>query len=232
MSPGCERWLVGCCVAISMGGTLARIEAAVRRVAASALPMASRNERSWLTARAMASARAVASEDDPNERARALTRVFSIAPLERAANEMDRRLQLKAKAQIVEEARAGGAVFYAVTTHQRPGKDHAAYQGMIVYDRNWRKSDRDPRILRFIESHGIVSLQDAMKGPYWIMTRPYCRHRFAPLDTEEVLNGTADTTVLDGAHRSMTPDQAHRKKAARRMLIRKRVAARVAKIRA
>lgn len=221
MSPACERWLVRVGVAISLGKL-----GSVRSISDSELPMASHSEKSWLVERAMEVARK-RHEDTPNERARALTRVFSIAPLEEAANEMDCRLQQKAKAQIVSELRTHGTVFYVVTTHQKPGKDHAKYQGMVVYDPRWVST---PEEMAYIRSHKLISIIAAMKAPYWIFTRSYCRHRFAPLVTSEVLNGTANLAVRDGAHRSMTTVEAYRKKVARRMLIRKRVATKLLRL--
>lgn len=225
MGPLAARWLVDSWAAISRaypGGSLTELEGKLRRIVDRVLPMANRNEKSYLVAAAMREARLcrACKPDDPAEW---LTSARNAGRLEKAANEMDRRLQVKAKRQILadtlEAGRASGKVFYVVTTHQKPRDEHRGFQGTVCYD---ARAEKTPAVRRYIRDNGLPSVQELSGPPHWISQALYCRHRFAPLDTQEVLDGTADTVIRDGAHRSLTAGQRYMEYKKRRALARKR----------
>ena len=88
-------------------------------------------------------------------------------------------------------SRDSGRVFYLCSWHNKPAKDHAKYQGKIYVDRYWRSAtNNDYRIGAYIRNHNIVTVQDIIKEPVYLLTRPYCRHRFIPLDNSEVLSNS------------------------------------------
>lgn len=177
-----------------------------------------------------------------------LTRESVIAPLEKAANEMDRRLQTKAHRAIAAEAvrrgREGYAVrpkpdeggrasefyyvgvpcvFYAISTHQKPRCEHKDLQGSVVYDERYASTLTNAGywylvadVRKEIRRRGMMSVKEAMSAPYYVGNTPFCRHRFYPLDTREVLAHVENATINDGAHRSMSDAQRYRKKKKRR----------------
>lgn len=237
MGPKISKWLVDTQVAISRmvasEEPLTAIESKLRRIVAAVLPMANRNESAYLVKSGMAMARRARSHGfgRSEDVATYLTSPRVAPALEHVANEMDKRLQLKAKrervAEMLESCRNPTAptVFYAVSTHQKPAHDHAKLQGTVAYDRNWRAVLGDSwewylakDVGRYIREHDLNSLQELMGPPWYMITRPYCRHRFVPLDTYDVLDGVANLRILDGEHRSLTDAQryqAYKKRRAR-----------------
>lgn len=85
-------------------------------------------------------------------------------------------------------------IFYACSSHSKPAKDHADYQGKIYVDRYWRKycTGTVPEwmilaVEEFIQKNGILTVQKIMGPPVWLATRSYCKHRFHPVNTLTVL---------------------------------------------
>lgn len=85
-------------------------------------------------------------------------------------------------------------IFYACSSHSKPAKDHADYQGKIYVDRYWRKycTGMMPEWLiaaveDFIQKNEIISIQKIMGPPVWLCTRPYCKHKLYPVNTLTVL---------------------------------------------
>ena len=84
-------------------------------------------------------------------------------------------------------------VFFICTVHQKPAPDHKDLQGKLYVDRYWRtKIDgrQLPAVQRLIKDNQIITVQDVMKEPYWLITRPNCLHRLVPIETNTVLLNT------------------------------------------
>ena len=93
-------------------------------------------------------------------------------------------------------------IFYMCSSHSKPAKDHADYQGKIYVDRYWRKycTGRMPEWLiaaveDFIQKNEIISIQKIMGPPVWLCTRPFCRHTFYPVNTLTVLTEDKSTYI-------------------------------------
>lgn len=85
--------------------------------------------------------------------------------------------------------RAEGGVFYLLSSHSNPALGHAPYQGQIFVDRFWRvTTGGDKRVQAYIRNHDTMTVQEIIKEPVYMITRPYCKHFFIELNTEEVLN--------------------------------------------
>lgn len=85
-------------------------------------------------------------------------------------------------------------IFYACSSHSKPAKDHADYQGKIYVDRYWRKycTGTIPEwmilaIEDFIQKNKIITVQKVMGPPVWLCVRPFCRHVLYPVNTLTVL---------------------------------------------
>ncbi len=83
-------------------------------------------------------------------------------------------------------------VFYLVSSHQKPQKAHAGLQGKVLVDRYWRAVlEARPRqyaeVESYVRSHGVMTVQEAMDAPHYLIVRPNCRHRLIPVPTSKVL---------------------------------------------
>ena len=92
----------------------------------------------------------------------------------------------------VKRSRSVGNVFYICSVHSNPAEKHKDLQGKIYVDRFWRAVLRDDdemtrAVASYIRNHNIMTVQEVCSEPYYLITRPYCKHKLIPLDTEEVL---------------------------------------------
>lgn len=116
----------------------------------------------------------------------------------------------KAIRDTLHQARAVGSeqygrlpmIFYACSSHSKPAKDHADYQGKIYVDRYWRKYCTGvmpdwmfAAVEDFIQKNEIISIQKIMGPPVWLATRPFCRHVFIPVNTLSVLTEVPETYI-------------------------------------
>lgn len=90
-------------------------------------------------------------------------------------------------------------VFYLCSWHGDCAEDHEGWQGKLYYDRFWRRhvkgKEAQRRVLDFIESHELMSLQWVTNKPVWLMTRPNCRHYFEQVTAEEAFAKSADALL-------------------------------------
>lgn len=108
-----------------------------------------------------------------------------------------KRIEIKAQREYLRVRRSEGQVFWLCSWHDDCAEDHKDWQGKIYVDRFWRsmivsESVRS-RVAAYIRNHDTMSVQDIMRGPVYMTTRPYCRHRFIPVDIDEVLSGSVNS---------------------------------------
>ena len=102
------------------------------------------------------------------------------------------------KAQL-EAGRNAGLIFWLVSSFGDSAKDHVDYQGKIYIDRDWESMvDEETRkqVQDYISANDIRIKQDVEEGEPYLTTRPNCRHRWMPMNTEEVLGGKSTNTML------------------------------------
>lgn len=85
------------------------------------------------------------------------------------------------------ENRNKGIHFYIASQHQDCAADHLAYQGKVYVDKSAKLTDLDRDYLR--SGVQIMSIQAVTSKPIWFVTRPYCRHYFVPVKTEDLVSG-------------------------------------------
>lgn len=110
------------------------------------------------------------------------------------------RLRMHKGTVRAELSRPGGTVFFLCSKHNNCADDHVNYQGKIYVDRFWRQKvlgSEYTAVLRFIKDNDVMTIQEAMGEPIWLTTRPYCRHHFIPVPTEEVLGVTVLSEFID-----------------------------------
>lgn len=242
MSPACRNWLVESASEIAgmsaAGKTVREIRGRMLRIVEKTLPMAPARVKRQLISAAMDAvkkARGVPVRD-PEAIARFLAYTPEYDQLRKAANRADRAIQSLAKAQIASGELEKGrselepTVFYLTSHHQVPAEGHRDLQSVIAYDRMYRSVLtaagmwwKIGEIEKFIRDGDMPSIQELLGPPTYWMTRPYCRHRFVPLPTQEVLSGYTGMELArmhpesaDGAHRSKSPVRLRREDRQRR----------------
>ena len=77
-----------------------------------------------------------------------------------------------------------GQVFYICDTYADCADDHAPYQGKIYFN---SQVILTPEIQDFINKNNIMSMQEVMGEPYYLTTRPNCRHNFHAIPLAEAM---------------------------------------------
>lgn len=96
-------------------------------------------------------------------------------------------------------------IFFLVSKHSDCAKDHEAYQGKIYVNEGWRDLVEDDalakRVEAFLASRHIETMQWVTDKPVYMITRPYCRHTFRKISTNEAMTLTEDA-LLNKYHMS------------------------------
>lgn len=106
----------------------------------------------------------------------------------RVGEESDRRWRM-----FQTKVALSNGIFFMCSVHQNPAEDHKELQGKIYVNRYWRtlvSTEDYYRVYSYIRNHHLMSVQEAMGKPYYLTTRPYCRHWFVELDVDEVLGNS------------------------------------------
>lgn len=114
----------------------------------------------------------------------------------KAFNEKRYEWENKAKEQAIEEDIEHNRkldtpkVFYLSSQHRDCAKDHLQLQGRIFIDAEWGKyvgEELKPAVRKYIQEHQVITMQEVTHRPYWLITRPHCRHYLKAIDTKQVL---------------------------------------------
>ena len=86
--------------------------------------------------------------------------------------------------------------FYLCSSHEKPAKDHAEWQGRVYYDENWESngsySDQEKISIRaYIRNHKLRSVQWVTGPPVYMIFRPNCKHYLRPMPLREVLRSSS-----------------------------------------
>lgn len=96
------------------------------------------------------------------------------------------------------------SIFFLCSKHNAPADDHKEYQGKIYVDRFWRTKVSGPEyasVLAYIKDNDVATVQDIMGEPVYLTTRPYCKHFFIPVATEDIIGSVLpNTDILDEYH--------------------------------
>lgn len=103
-------------------------------------------------------------------------------------------LQTEATERAIEAGAKANQVFVICDSFADCAKDHADYQGKIYYN---EQANITPEIKKYIDSHGILSMQEVTKNDPWLTTRPNCRHNFHAISTDDVMGGMSANKILE-----------------------------------
>ena len=139
------------------------------------------------------------------ERDETVKRVMSLmSVVERRADSRSKKRNLKA-AMRDNRAESLPVIFYLCSYHEKPAAGHKQYQGKIYVDRFWKSTvDERPElwwlldpIRAYIRNHDLLTVQEVTDGEPYLITRPYCRHYFIPLNTWDVLTSSLSAIKRD-----------------------------------
>lgn len=91
-------------------------------------------------------------------------------------------------------------IFFLCSNHYDSALDHAPYQGKVYVDRYWRHKVSGTEyyaVSAYIKNHNTISIQEIMGAPVYMTTRPYCRHYFTPISTNQVLGSSTKKLLKD-----------------------------------
>lgn len=85
--------------------------------------------------------------------------------------------------------------FFLASSHPKPAKDHADWEGKMYYDEEWEEknsfSDTQKIAIRaYIRNRKLVSVQWVLGAPVYLCTRRNCKHFLKNLPLEEVLHSS------------------------------------------
>ena len=138
------------------------------------------------------------NRNNPNWRLN-LSRVQTFDTVLKTARRVQKSYDLSVKKDVVKALlRRDEYIFYRCSEHVNPAEGHKEYQGKIFVDRFWRQKIDGSlyyNVLSYIKKNKIMTVQEAMQGPIWLITRPYCKHYFIPEKTSDVLSDSVDRSM-------------------------------------
>ena len=114
--------------------------------------------------------------------------------LELEKNSLANEVEHRAKAENFKDLTSSG-VFFLASSHVKPAKDHADWEGKIYVSEFWRDRIDDDQdrasVEAYIRNHDIKTVEWVTGEPVYLIFRPNCKHYLIPLDIEEVLHSSA-----------------------------------------
>ena len=98
--------------------------------------------------------------------------------------------------------------FFLCSSHPKPAKDHAEWEGKIYYDEDWEAHVPDQdlnRIRAYIRNHKLRSVQWVVGEPVYLVVRKNCKHYLKSIPLEEVLHASAKTLLK--RHKMYMPEE-------------------------
>lgn len=126
---------------------------------------------------------------DLNDRGEMLYTVLrnDAAGLESLKNSLADSVEFRRKhSELIDLLRNDDHKFYYCTVHKNCAEGHLAYQGRVYYRGSGAYSDEE---MDYINSHGLMSVDEVVMGPVWLTTRRNCRHRLIPISFLTVKTG-------------------------------------------
>lgn len=100
--------------------------------------------------------------------------------------------------------------FFLSSSHPKPAKDHADWEGKMYYDADWESKGtydeaEKAAIRAYIQNHKLNTVQWVVGAPVYLTTRRNCKHYLKNIPLDEVLHGSARSLLRK--HRMYMPDE-------------------------
>ena len=122
--------------------------------------------------------------------------------------------QLYGQAGLLAMAKEEQSPFFACSSHAKPAKDHAPYQGKIYVDKYWEDyvpEELKASIRAYIQNRKIITVQDIAGAPVYLTTRRNCKHYFKNIPVKEVLHASPRRIIAKHGMYSSEPEAVSRK---------------------
>lgn len=120
---------------------------------------------------------------------------------------------------LIAEARAASgsgsraySPFFLCSSHPKPAKDHADWEGKMYYDEDWESQipDEDSDHIRasiaaYIRNHKLRTVQWVVGAPVYLVTRRNCKHYLKNIPLDEVLHSSVKKLLK--THKLYMPEE-------------------------
>lgn len=106
----------------------------------------------------------------------------------------EQRLKHDQMQEMLDIAEEDKSPFFLCSSHPKPAKDHADWEGKLYYDEDWESyvpDDQKDSIRAIIRNRKLVTVQWVVGAPVYLTTRRNCKHYFINLPTSEVAHASA-----------------------------------------
>lgn len=108
--------------------------------------------------------------------------------------EYEYRLKHDQMRELLDTAEEDKSPFFLCSSHPKPAKDHADWEGKLYYDEDWESyvpEDQKDTIRAIIRNRKLYTVQWVVGAPVYLTTRRNCKHYFINIPTAEVAHASA-----------------------------------------
>lgn len=113
-----------------------------------------------------------------------------LSRIEKEKNQMADVIERRRKGSELNKLMSSG-VFYLCSSHVKPAKDHAEWEGKIYVSASWEARigpDEHDQVKEFIDQNDIRTIEWVTGDPVYMCTRPNCKHYFTPISVQDALS--------------------------------------------
>lgn len=117
--------------------------------------------------------------------------------LEKEKNDLANEYEYRNKRNILTEQFESG-IFYLCSSHIKPAKDHADWEGKVYVSENWAERvtpEFHSQVAAYIRNHQVRTVEWVTGEPVWMVYRPNCKHYFVEVSVEEVLGNSVKSLL-------------------------------------
>lgn len=106
----------------------------------------------------------------------------------------EQRLKHDQMNELLDKAEEGKSPFFLCSSHPKPAKDHADWEGKLYYDEDYEQYVPEEQLISIraiIRNRKLVTVQWVTGAPVYLTTRRNCKHYFINVPTDEVLHSSA-----------------------------------------
>jgi hypothetical protein len=105
----------------------------------------------------------------------------------------EHRLKHDQMNELLDKAEEDKSPFFLCSSHPKPAKDHADWEGKLYYDEDYEQYVPPEQLISIraiIRNRKLVTVQWVVGAPVYLCTRRNCKHYFRNLPIEEVLHSS------------------------------------------
>lgn len=110
----------------------------------------------------------------------------------------EQRLKHDQMNELLDKAEEGKSPFFLCSSHPKPAKDHADWEGKLYYDEDYEQYVPEEQLISIraiIRNRKLRTVQWVAGAPVYLTTRRNCKHYFINVPTNEVLHSSAKSLL-------------------------------------